>query len=532
VKLELRDYQKTALQGIWSDLKVGPSALCVIATGGGKSVIIAALSLEILAKKPDAKILILFNKVTLLEQLAERFKSIIGDDSIGVYCGSLNEKDDSRSVTVASIQSLKKEKLNFDAIIIDECHALNEGGGRYIEFINYQLWTNPKLKVVGFTATPFRSDDGYIYGDGMFFKHPSVEFKIPDLIDMGFLVHPICKKPEHQIDTSKLKIVAGDYSTTDVDEQVLNISFCRDQVVDALSRMQDRKKIVWFCSSIKHAEMVESLLNVFGETTSCVHSQKDFLERKTLMDKFSSSEHRHLVNVSVAIEGWDEPATDCVVLLRPTRSPVLMVQACGRGLRPYNDKKDCLILDFGGVFSSLGTLDNPIVSKKDKGGRKGDESKLKHCPDCRAYNIKTASLCANCGYSFRKELNTKELTTVADTSINILGTANILKKLEVKSVTIAPHVSKSGNECVRITYRPANFLDSKIDEYFVYQKSFSFMKMQARLIQLGVRLVDGFYEQCRQTPTRTPSYIEYIEKNKYPEIKSIYFKKPKDEQNA
>ena len=45
-------------------------------------------------------------------------------------------------------------------------------------------------------------------------------------------------------------------------------------------------------------------------------------------------------------EGWDEPAVDCIVMLRPTKSRSLYQQVIGRGLRLAPNKEDCLILDF------------------------------------------------------------------------------------------------------------------------------------------------------------------------------------------
>ena len=57
-----------------------------------------------------------------------------------------------------------------------------------------------------------------------------------------------------------------------------------------------------------------------------------------------------LCNVGVLTTGFDAPGTDCVVMLRPTNSPELLLQIAGCGLRlsPETGRKDCLFLDYGG----------------------------------------------------------------------------------------------------------------------------------------------------------------------------------------
>jgi hypothetical protein len=65
-------------------------------------------------------------------------------------------------------------------------------------------------------------------------------------------------------------------------------------------------------------------------------------------------------------EGFDDPETSCVVLARPTKSRVALMQAIGRGTRLADGKQDCLILDFGwaakrGDLASL--LEDEIVDE-------------------------------------------------------------------------------------------------------------------------------------------------------------------------
>ena len=52
------------------------------------------------------------------------------------------------------------------------------------------------------------------------------------------------------------------------------------------------------------------------------------------------------VTVMGNTEGWDCPAVDCIVVLRPTKSRALYAQMIGRGLRLYEGKTHLLLLDF------------------------------------------------------------------------------------------------------------------------------------------------------------------------------------------
>jgi hypothetical protein len=53
-----------------------------------------------------------------------------------------------------------------------------------------------------------------------------------------------------------------------------------------------------------------------------------------------------LCNAMVLTEGFDDPAVDCILMARPTKSKPLYTQAVGRGLRLHPGKADCLIVDF------------------------------------------------------------------------------------------------------------------------------------------------------------------------------------------
>lgn len=517
--LVLRDYQQECVTAIWNDLVHRPTALAALSTGSGKGHIIAALLAKSIASKPDIKCLVLFNRVTLLSQLADRFKNLLGEDKIGLYCGTEQEWDNTKLITVGSIQSMVPDDLNYNLIIVDEVHNLSDESGRYIRFIKHQMEQNPKTKVVGFTATPFRSD-GYIYGKNKFFTHCSYERGLRFFINNKFLVPPVAKQPDHQIDLSKLRILKGEYRQDDIDAQTMNVAMAKDQVIDALNRAQGRKKVIWFCSSINHAVLIKNLLNGMDEKAVTLHSKMEWAERDIAQNEFEKMDARHLTFVTVVSEGYDFAPIDCVVLMRPTRSAGLLVQVCGRALRPYPGKEDALFLDYGGAIGQLGPLEDPVIGKPSKGIGKGEEPRQKTCPECRTYVAPRVMSCPQCGFNWPK-LEATKLSLVADENASLLK--KYIKSIEVSRVKMSLHISKAGNKCIKIEYFPKGLFFETLSEYFAVDADFAMRKFILRAIDLGFDIKGTPEEQVAQPITRIPKTVEYVQENKYPKIQRLKF---------
>lgn len=73
-------------------------------------------------------------------------------------------------------------------------------------------------------------------------------------------------------------------------------------------------------------------------------------------------------------------------------------QKLGRGTRPSNSAKDCLVLDFSRNVPRLGPINDPIIPKK-KNGSPGDVP-VKICDECGTYNHTRVQFCTNCGHEF------------------------------------------------------------------------------------------------------------------------------------
>ena len=213
----LRPYQREAIDTLydWFSANSG-NPLVVIPTAGGKSLIIATFVREAIEQWPDTRILILTH---VKELISQNFQELIGfwpDAPAGIYSAGLGKRDLHARIIFAGIQSLhsKAYKLQrVDLVLVDECHLIPRSAETpYGKFLNDLRQINPYLKIVGFTATPFRLDSGLLHsGPDAVFSDIAYEANIRDLIEGGFLAPPVTQRALAQIDTSGVAVRGGEF---------------------------------------------------------------------------------------------------------------------------------------------------------------------------------------------------------------------------------------------------------------------------------------------------------------------------------
>ncbi len=69
--------------------------------------------------------------------------------------------------------------------------------------------------------------------------------------------------------------------------------------------------------------------------------------RRSLIERFRRGELSVLCNYGVLTTGFDAPKVRCVVVARPTASPILYEQMVGRGMRgpEFGGTERCLVID-------------------------------------------------------------------------------------------------------------------------------------------------------------------------------------------
>ncbi|MCB0334114.1 MAG: DEAD/DEAH box helicase [Bdellovibrionales bacterium] len=356
----LRPYQQEAVDSTLSHFRRSRDpAVLVLPTGAGKSLIIAEL-----ARIARGRVLVLAHVKELVEQNYSKFKHY-GLEA-GIYSAGLERKDTSQKVIFGSIQSVARAKASFlnefSLVVIDECHRVSGiGGAQYTEVIQTLLKQNPNLCILGLTATPYRLDSGWIYeahNDGLikstepkFFKRCVYEVTLKRMIAEGFLTPPVqIDAPVASYDFSNLELPEGQqsYRLEDIEKILSDQARVTPAIIDNICELaRDRKGALIFTSTVSHAKQVLSLLP--ADESALVVGETHNEERDILIEQFKQQKIKYLVNVSVLTTGFDAPHVDIVAILRPTESISLYQQIVGRGLRLFEGKKDCLVLDYTGV---------------------------------------------------------------------------------------------------------------------------------------------------------------------------------------
>lgn len=369
---KLRPYQQEAVDNtIKYFQKKRDPALIVLPTGAGKSLVIAEL-----ARIARGRVLVLAHVKELVEQNHQKYESY--GLSAGIFSASLGKKDSSEKAIFGSIQSVARASdsffQDFSLVIIDECHRIaEEGATQYQEVISKLKKENPKLCILGLTATPYRLGLGWIYQHShsgelkteqpRFFKHCVFELPLSYMIKNKFLTQPVkVDIPVTCYDFSELTEKNRMYTTSEVEELLKNqkrlTPLIVKNIIDITQRF-DRQGVMIFTASVKHAQEVLTYLPpaearlVLGDT--------DISLRDQIVEDFKNKKFKYLVNVSVLTTGFDAPHVDMIAILRPTESNSLYQQIVGRGLRLSPGKTDCFVLDYTGMGHDIYT---PEISDK------------------------------------------------------------------------------------------------------------------------------------------------------------------------
>ncbi len=342
VNLPLRPYQNECLEAIRKCHIEGQHRLLVsLPTGAGKTVIFANL-----IKETSYRTLVLAHTCELLDQAKEKIQMICPSLNVGIVNASSKQFDS--DVVVCSIQSAivpsnltKLSDQGFDLVIADECHHFAaESPRKVLNELGFGKGTNRLL--VGFTATPFRSDG---YGLGEIFDVVSYERNIKHMIADGYLCSPKGLKIATDIDLSKVKSVDEDFQVSSLAE-VMDTKELNEIAVDAYLKNANGKQTICFGVTVQHAKNLAACFQNYDVSAKAIYGDMPKDERANILKEYRSGNIQVLCNCNVLTEGFDAPETACVIVARPTKSKGLYQQMVGRGLRLWPNKTECIILDF------------------------------------------------------------------------------------------------------------------------------------------------------------------------------------------
>lgn len=363
---KLRAYQQEAVDRTLSYFRKRRSpAVIVLPTGAGKSLVIAEL-----AKIAMGRVLVLAHVKELVEQNHLKYESY--GLRAGIYSAGLNQKDSEQKVIFGSIQSVAKANdaffSDFTLLVIDECHRVSlEPDSQYAQVIQRLKQNNPRICILGLTATPYRLGHGWIYNVALrgemksrerrFFKHCIYDLPLQYMIRNRYLTRPVkLDIPVTSYDFSELNEAGQSYTMAQL-EAVLHkqrrlTPLIVKNIID-ITESDQRVGVMIFSSTVKHAQ--EILQNLPDGQARLILGTTELSERDRIVNDFKQKSFKYLVNVSVLTTGFDAAHVDVIAILRPTESVSLYQQIIGRGLRLDAGKQDCLVLDYTGMDYNIFT---------------------------------------------------------------------------------------------------------------------------------------------------------------------------------
>ena len=336
-KVELRPYQEEARRAVEDAWINGTKhTLLVLPTGTGKTVVFAKITEDMVRK--GGRVLILAHRGELLNQAADK----IGKTT-GLHCAVEKAEETCLgswfNVAVGSVQSLQREKRlaqfepnYFSTIIIDEAHhSISDGYQRVLQHFD-------QANVLGVTATPDRGDMRNL---GEYFESLAYEYTLPKAIKEGYLCPIKAMTIPLKLDISQVTMQSGDFKAGDI---ATALDPYLDQIADEMLHYCSDRRTVVFLPLIATSQKFKDILCEKGFRAAEVNGNSE--DREEILKDFAEGKYNVLCNSMLLTEGWDCPAVDCVIVLRPTKVRSLYSQMVGRGTRLSEGKDHLLLLDF------------------------------------------------------------------------------------------------------------------------------------------------------------------------------------------
>ncbi len=338
-KIEPRPPQQKALTALQATMEEEyDKAMVVMATGLGKTYLAAFFAQRF------KRVLFIAHREEILHQAKKSFQQVMPEGKYGIYNGKVKESD--VDGVFASIYTLSmKEHLqvfrpdSFDLIVVDEFHhAAAKSYNRVLQYFQ------PKF-LLGITATPNRMDgkDVYALCDG----NVAFQMHFIEAIQHGWLAPFKYYAVYDDTDYSQITWLGSRYDQTELLSAQLRSDTARN-ILEAWTKHKQTRTIA-FCSSIKQAQFLEEYFNQHSYNTVSLHSQSA-INRNEAIQQLQRGEIDVIFTVDLFNEGVDIPPVDTLLFVRPTESLTVFTQQVGRGLRLYDGKDHCTIIDLIGNY--------------------------------------------------------------------------------------------------------------------------------------------------------------------------------------
>ncbi|MFD3263132.1 DEAD/DEAH box helicase [Phenylobacterium ferrooxidans] len=361
-------------------------------TGSGKTVIGAVMAHNVVQK--GLRVMFTVHRDFLVGQTAETFQDV-GLQAYGIIAAGVTPNLRARA-QIAAIDTLKNrlDKVPVpNLLIVDECHhSVAAGWAKVIAF-----YKSKGTVIVGLSATPIRLDGrGLAEHYDHMVQGPSVRW----LIDNGFLCDYEAYIPS-TVDLSSVHTRMGDFVKAEAEAEVDKPTITGDAIRE-YKRLAPGKRAVVFCISVAHSLHVRAQFEASGIPAAHIDGTTPKDERKSILAAFRRGDIQVLTSVEIFGEGFDLPAVEVAILLRPTQSLSLHLQQIGRALRMSAGKERAIILDHVGNLMRLGLPDGDfewtLEGRKKKKKKDGEQVMVKQCESCfRAFW--PPPTCPYCGHT-------------------------------------------------------------------------------------------------------------------------------------
>ena len=337
--MELRDYQKKAVEKALQELKDNKNPLVIMPSGSGKTPVIAKIA-ESCVDCSGRVLIIVRNeretiqmKNSLLGFTAIKEKDInVCSSGIGSECKVVvsNVQPESNSKQLKGL-----DKNFFGLIIVDDSHHVVSPS--YQEILEHFKG----VPVLGLTATPYRSDNKKL--SSVFDSEP-YEYTYEEAVSNGYLVPIQTQKVSISIDISDVATSSGEY---DPEKLSTILDPYLEKIATTMKTYCKNRKTVVFLPMVKTGQKMQRIL--IKHEFNAVEVNSKTKHKEQILSDFAAGKYDVLCNAKLLTESWDCPSADCVIVLRPTKSRTLYCQMVGIGTRVCEGKEDLLLLDFWGL---------------------------------------------------------------------------------------------------------------------------------------------------------------------------------------
>lgn len=408
--MPLRNYQAKTVDKILASMRAGNRSIVVQQPPRtGKTVIMADIAKRTTARKNT--VLFVVHRQEIIEQARKTFIKWGVDMN---YCKLMMIQ-----TAIHRLESIDPP----DLLLIDEAHHAKSKS--YMKLIEYCKHAYKLL----FTATPTRTDgSGFDDIATDLIQGESIQW----LIDNGFLA-PVDYYAPADIDESKLKIRAGDFTKKSIDEAFKPKIY--GDVVNYYHKLADGKQAIVYTAGVEMAKRIAKTFNTNGVSAVAVDGNTSSDDRKDMVDKYRNGEIKIMTNAELFTEGLDLPNVDCVIMLRPTQSLSLYLQFAMRSMNPRQGKR-AIIIDHVNNVKRFGL---PTDERKWK--LTGSKKQAKHgeqvagksittCPECFGSFYRNGDKCPLCGAKLEREVKEMQVDKNAQLEkINSKKRVEVFKKI-------------------------------------------------------------------------------------------------------